>query len=72
MVANIHAPFFFDRAAEIAALLEMGGVLVGSGFLNEDLAEVARAARKAGMVELERDVLEPWAVWVGRRGAGGD
>jgi ribosomal protein L11 methyltransferase len=71
VVANIHAPFFIERSAEIAAVLEMGGLLVSSGFLREDLAEVARAAREAGLVELERDVLEPWAVWVGRREAGG-
>jgi ribosomal protein L11 methyltransferase len=70
VVANIHAPFFLERAAEIAQVLEPGGLLVGSGFLREDLDEVARVGRDAGMFELQRDVLEPWAVWVGRREAG--
>jgi ribosomal protein L11 methyltransferase len=71
-VANIHAPFFLQRAKEIAAVLRAGGLLLASGFLSHDLSEVVEAARAAGMVELGREVLEPWAVWVGRREAGGE
>lgn len=68
VVANIHAPFFLERAAEIAARLEPGGTLIASGFLVRDLPEIAASCGRAGLREVGRNGSAPWAVWVGRKG----
>jgi ribosomal protein L11 methyltransferase len=69
IVANIQIPFFLDNAAGLAASLRPEGLLVVSGLLEEDLAELEEALVPAGVLPLERMVRAPWAVWVGRGSA---
>lgn len=66
IVANIHAPFFLERSGELAAALADDGLLIGSGFLLDDLQPISEALAGAGLVEEDRGMRAPWAVWVGR------
>jgi ribosomal protein L11 methyltransferase len=68
IVANIHAPFFLERAEILASRLAPGGILVASGFLREDLGEIGPALASAGLDEAEIADREPWVAWVGRSG----
>ena len=67
IVANIHAPFFLENAAALAAALVADGLLVASGFVHEQVDEIARALGAAGLREVERRSSGPWVLWVGRR-----
>jgi ribosomal protein L11 methyltransferase len=67
IVANIHASFFLERAAELGSALDAGGLLIASGFLIDDLDEIGTALAAAGVAEEFRDTRAPWAVWVGRK-----
>lgn len=67
IVANIHAQFFLENAAALAARLEAGGLLVASGFVHEQVDEISRALGGAGLREVERRDSGPWVLWVGRR-----
>jgi ribosomal protein L11 methyltransferase len=67
IVANIHAPFFIESAEAIGAALEPGGLLIASGFVTEQVDEIAVALERAGLREIERRSGGPWVVWVGRR-----
>ena len=66
IVANIQASFFLAEARSLARALRPGGVLVGSGFLVDDVAELGQAFASAGIHIAERLVDEPWTCLVVR------
>jgi ribosomal protein L11 methyltransferase len=66
IVANIHAPFFHERAAALSGALLPGGLLIASGFTGEQAAEIAVSLEGAGLRGIETRERGPWAVWVGR------
>ena len=67
IVANIQASFFLAEAGTIAPALRPGGVLVISGFLADDVAELEAAFASTSIPIEERRVDEPWACVVGRK-----
>jgi ribosomal protein L11 methyltransferase len=71
IVANIHAPFFLEKASLLAAALEPGGLLVASGFVLEQVEQIADALSAAGLRETGRGGSGPWVVWTGCRADGG-
>ena len=69
VVANIQSSFFIANAGAIAAALVNGGVLIASGFLVDDVEEIA-AALSATSFRVEARASEgPWACLLARRGA---
>ena len=66
IVANIQASFFLAEAGAIARALRPGGLLVSSGFLAADVAELQAAFGRASIHVEERRIDEPWACLVGR------
>jgi ribosomal protein L11 methyltransferase len=55
VVANLTAPLLIERAGEVAELRADGGILILSGLLATDLAEVREAFRPCGRAEERRD-----------------
>jgi ribosomal protein L11 methyltransferase len=49
VVANIHAPFFMEHAAGLHRVLQTGGALICSGFLEKDIPEISGALEDAGL-----------------------
>ena len=68
-VANITARVLMELAPRLVASLGPGGILVASGVLAEQAAEVARRFAEAdvGLVALERRESEGWVALVGAR-----
>jgi ribosomal protein L11 methyltransferase len=60
IVANIQASFFIANAAALANALHEDGVLIASGFLDDDVVDVTSALRSAGMRFTSRDDEGPW------------
>ena len=69
IVANIQASFFLANAAALASALAEEGVLLASGFLDEDVSDVTSALRSAGMHAGSRDSEGPWVCMAFRRDA---
>jgi ribosomal protein L11 methyltransferase len=67
IVANIQSSFFLAHAAELAAALADGGVLIASGLLVEDVPDVSRALEAAGLTVVEQVADGPWALLRARR-----
>ncbi|MBZ5640644.1 MAG: 50S ribosomal protein L11 methyltransferase [Acidobacteriia bacterium] len=68
-VANVATRYFVERAAEVAAVLGVSGVLLCSGLLGDDADQVSRVLRVAGLETVERRDEGPWCLLVSRRGA---
>ncbi len=69
VVANIQSSFFIANAGAIAGALVDGGVLIASGFLVDDVDEIA-AALSAASFRIETRASEgPWACLLARQGA---
>jgi ribosomal protein L11 methyltransferase len=69
IVANIQASFFIANAGRLALALADRGVLLASGFLNDDVAEVSSAFRAAGL-RIDATAFDgSWACLCARRGA---
>ena len=66
VVANIQASFFLAEAQALARALRPGGVLVCSGFLVDDVAELTAAFAGAGLDVEDRRLDDPWACLVVR------
>jgi ribosomal protein L11 methyltransferase len=66
IVANIDAAFFLGRAAELAALLDPGGHLLASGFLEAQRPEVERALVRSRFEILEWRCCGEWALLAAR------
>jgi ribosomal protein L11 methyltransferase len=70
IVANIQSSFFLANAAELAAAMRDAGVLLVSGLLVEDVAEVSDALAAAGLFVCAQASDGPWALLeVSREGA---
>jgi ribosomal protein L11 methyltransferase len=67
-VANVATRYFLDHAPEVAAVLRPAGVLLCSGLLGDDAADVSRALDSAGLRTVERRDEGPWCLLVARRG----
>ena len=67
IVANIQSSFFIANAGSLARAVASGGVLLASGFLDEDVAEVASALGAVGMRVAARDSEGPWICLMLRR-----
>jgi ribosomal protein L11 methyltransferase len=67
IVANIQASFFMANAALLANALVDGGVLLASGFLDEDVAEISSALGAAGLRVAARGSDGSWACLLARR-----
>lgn len=61
IVANIALTFFLSRAVDLASALRPGGVLIASGFVEDDLAEIEAALTGAGFRVTARAKEPPWA-----------
>jgi len=69
VVANIQSSYFLAQGDDIAQALKPHGVLVASGLLDEDVAEVRGALAACGLI-LETIAADgPWVCAVGRRRA---
>ncbi len=68
LVANIQSSFFIANAGALADALVNGGVLLASGFLTDDVDEIAAALSAAGMRVEARAFEGPWAYLLARRG----
>jgi ribosomal protein L11 methyltransferase len=67
IVANIQSSFFLASARLLADALRPRGVLLASGFLDEDVAEVGAALEASG-IELEARASDgPWVCLLARR-----
>ena len=67
IVANIQASFFIANAAGLASALVDGGVLLASGFLDEDIAEISSVLGAAGLRVTARRSDGSWACLLARR-----
>ena len=67
IAANIVAPFFLAHAAEVAALLRPGGVLLATGLLEEEAMQIARSLEGAGLRVEERESAPPWILLAARK-----
>lgn len=65
-MANVHAPFFTEHGAAIAARLRPGALLLASGFMGDQLEGVSRALERHGFAIEERRAREPWAALAAR------
>jgi ribosomal protein L11 methyltransferase len=61
IVANIQASFFLSHAAPLSAALAENGLLIASGFLEDDVADVGSALAASGMRIEECALSGPWA-----------
>ncbi len=68
LVANIQSSFFLANAAAIAAALVNGGVLIASGFLADDVDEIAAALSTAALGIEARASDGPWVCLLAKRG----
>lgn len=66
VVANISAGLFLSDGSRIAATLREGGLLVASGFSEDESREVARVLGRSGLSEIERLVDRGWGCLVMR------
>jgi ribosomal protein L11 methyltransferase len=64
VVANIQSSFFLTHSEALAAALTRGSVLIGSGFLNDDLDEIEAALAAASFQVEARFSDGPWACLV--------
>jgi ribosomal protein L11 methyltransferase len=64
IVANIQASFFLANAAALAGALAEDGVLLASGFLDEDVTDVTSALRSAGMHAGREIPKDPGSAWL--------
>jgi ribosomal protein L11 methyltransferase len=60
VVANIVAPFFLAHAAEVAALLRPGGVLLATGSWRRRRSQIARCWKVRACSVEERESAPPW------------
>ena len=60
IVANIRSSFFIANAVPLANALTGHGILIASGFLEEDVAEVEAALGAARILVTTRSVEGPW------------
>ena len=67
VVANIQSSYFLAHANDIAQALNPGGVLVASGLLDEDVAELGGALASCGLVIETINADGPWVCAVARR-----
>jgi ribosomal protein L11 methyltransferase len=67
IVANIQSSFFLSHAAEVAAALTDRGVLIASGFLDEDVEEIAASLAAAGLTVEAMESDGPWVCLASRR-----
>jgi ribosomal protein L11 methyltransferase len=67
IVANIQASFFLASAAAVAGALADRGVLLASGFLEEDVPDVDAALTAVGLRIASRSCDGPWACLALRR-----
>ncbi len=69
LVANIQSSFFLAHAEALADALASGGILIASGFLTDDVDEIA-SALSAASFRVEAKASEgPWACLIARRSA---
>lgn len=68
LVANIQSSFFIANADGLAGALVNGGLLIASGFLVDDVEEIATALSAAGFRVEARASEGPWACLLARRG----
>jgi ribosomal protein L11 methyltransferase len=69
VVANIQSSFFLAEADAVADALASGGVLIASGFLNDDVDEIASAFSSVSLRVDERLSEGAWACLIARRDA---
>lgn len=67
IVANIQSSFFLGNALRLADALRSGGVLLASGFLDGDVAEIDAALSAAGIDVMDRSSDGPWVCLLARR-----
>lgn len=70
VVANIAASFFLREAANLAACVRPGGLVLATGFLGEDVPEIEHALARTGLAPEERHESAPWALIRARRQSG--
>jgi len=61
ILANINKNVLLDELAQYTAYLNPGGVLLLSGFYEDDVDDLLQEARRYGMKEVRRDAREQWA-----------
>ena len=66
VVANISSPALVTLAPEVARALRPGGVLIGSGFIDANAAEVEAATSAAGLASLRIEADGEWRCIVAR------
>jgi ribosomal protein L11 methyltransferase len=64
IAANLIAKVLVILAADLAAALAPGGILISSGIIDSREAEVAAAFETAGLRQLERHVAGEWIALV--------
>jgi len=67
IVANIQSSFFLAEAAGLAEALEPAGILLASGFLDDDIADVGPALAAAGIAAEAHTAEGPWVCLVATR-----
>jgi ribosomal protein L11 methyltransferase len=66
LVANINSSFFLANADKLPGLLNEGGILVCTGLLLSDLAEISECLAKAGFSIFETRKKPPWVLLMAR------
>ena len=61
ILANINKNVLLDEMHQYAAYLNPGGLLLLSGFFEDDIADLLKSANRYHMKELGRDSRENWA-----------
>lgn len=64
ILANINKNVLLNELAQYAAYLNTGGLLLLSGFYEDDIEDLLEEARRYGMKEVRRDAREQWAALV--------
>ncbi len=64
VLANIYPEVLREIAPQVAGMMEEGGVLIGSGVLWEDNADVLRVYREAGFEVVKNRWLEQYTTFV--------
>jgi len=67
IVANLSLPFFLAQASPLGRLLDPGGCLIASGFLEQDTASVAGALEGAGLSTAPPRLRGEWAALLAER-----
>jgi ribosomal protein L11 methyltransferase len=70
IVANIQSSFFISHAPSLVGAMAEGGVLLASGFLVEDVPEIARSLEAVGLTVAAPVFDGAWAFLLARRGRG--